>query len=147
MMAATREQLGEERIAWLGELPRKQVDGPLALVHASPESAWRSPGTDAGGAELASVYRSLGRPVVVYGHIHQAFVRKLPGLTVANSGSVSLAYDGDCRAAYLLVDGAEVTIRRVEYDVEGEVEALSRSGLPHWEWVARMLRSGRPQLP
>src|SRR4029077_2929926 len=34
MAAASREALGEERLAWLGELPRAQLYGPLALVHA-----------------------------------------------------------------------------------------------------------------
>ena len=38
-------------------------------------------------------------------------------MTVANTGSVSLSYDGDRRAAYLLLDDSTPTIRRVEYDV------------------------------
>lgn len=147
MMAATRERLGEERIAWLARLPGMQVAGGVALVHASPQSTWRAPGADAGDAELESVYGRLGEPIAVYGHIHRGFVRTLPGLVVANAGSVSLSYDGDCRAGYVLVEGSEVTFRRVEYDVEAEVRTLSGSGLPHWEWVAKMLRRGRPQLP
>jgi len=39
----TRSGLGEERLAWLRELPRVQIHGPMALVHASPESTWRAP--------------------------------------------------------------------------------------------------------
>src|SRR5580658_4050494 len=38
MATATRQALGEERIAWLSRLPRVQIQAPLALVHASPES-------------------------------------------------------------------------------------------------------------
>ena len=38
MAAATREALGEARLAWLRTLPRTQIRGPMALVHASPES-------------------------------------------------------------------------------------------------------------
>src|SRR6202795_707009 len=41
MAAATRTMLGEERIAWLRGLARVQVKGPMALVHASPQSPWR----------------------------------------------------------------------------------------------------------
>src|ERR1700693_6173043 len=33
MAAATREALGEERLAWLRGLPRMQIHGPMALVH------------------------------------------------------------------------------------------------------------------
>ena len=50
MAAATRAALGEERIAWLRELPRIQIQAPIALVHASPESAWRSPVPEASEA-------------------------------------------------------------------------------------------------
>src|SRR5438132_5814578 len=40
MAAATRAALGEERLAWLRSLPSRQIHSPMALVHASPESAW-----------------------------------------------------------------------------------------------------------
>jgi hypothetical protein len=43
----------------------------------------------------------------------------------------------------LLVDETKPTIRRVEYDLEDEVEALTHSGLPHAEWLCRTLRAGR----
>src|SRR5207248_9347961 len=47
MAAATRAVLGEERIAWLSGLVRTRIEGPLALVHASPESTWRAPAPEA----------------------------------------------------------------------------------------------------
>ena len=34
----------------------------------------------------------------------------MPGITVINSGSVSLSYDGDRRAAYLLLDDVSPVI-------------------------------------
>lgn len=90
MAAFARESLGEERLAWLSGLPLIQVHGQVALVHASPESCWRSPAHTAGDEELEAVYRSLGRPIAVYGHIHVPYIRSLPGMIVANTGSVSL---------------------------------------------------------
>jgi putative phosphoesterase len=146
MAAATREALGRERIEWLRELPRMQVHGSIALVHASPESTWRAPGPEASDAKLESAYAPLEQAVVVYGHIHRSFVRSVSGMTVVNSGSVSLSYDGDPRAAYLLLDDSTPTIRRVEYDVEREIKALSACELPHGDWTARMLRSASPQM-
>jgi predicted phosphodiesterase len=147
MAAATREALGVERLAWLRGLPLSQVRGPMALVHASPESPWRSPAPEASEAELESVYGPLGKPVAIYGHIHRSFIRRLSGMVVANTGSVSLSYDGDRRAAYLLLDESEPEIRRVEYDVNKELRALSSCGFPHSDWVAKILESGRPQMP
>jgi predicted phosphodiesterase len=39
MTAFTREALGEQRIAWLGALPRAFMHPPVGLVHASPTNA------------------------------------------------------------------------------------------------------------
>ena len=119
----------------------------MALVHASPESTWRSPAPEASDAELESVYAPLGQPIAVYGHIHRPFIRNVSGMIVANTGSVSLSYDGDRRAAYLLLDESTPSIRRVEYDVDREIKALSTCGLPHADWMARTLASARPQMP
>jgi putative phosphoesterase len=147
----TREALGDERIAWLKELPLTQTQGPIALVHASLASTWRSPALEASDAELEETYAQLGRPIAVYAHIHRPFVRRMRALTVANTGSVSLSCDGDPRASYLLldnsVDGVELTIRRVEYDVHREIAALATCGLPHADWVAKSLLSAAFQMP
>ena len=64
-------------------------------------------------------------------------------MTLANTGSVSQSYDGDRRASYLVMDGESMIIRRVEYDVESEAKELLRSGLPHADWLARILLAGK----
>jgi predicted phosphodiesterase len=147
MAAATREALGEERLNWLRGLPRNQIHAPMALVHASPESLWRAPGPEASDAELESVYGSLAQPIAIYGHIHRSYIRSVSGMIVANTGSVGLPYDGDGRAAYLLLDESTPAIRRVEYNVDRELKALSGCGLPHADWVAKILESASPQMP
>ena len=124
MAIAAREALGEARLAWLRALPLVQMQGPMALVHGSPDSPWRAPA-----------------------HIHRAYIRSVSGMTVANTGSVSLSYDGDRRAAYILLDDFKPVIRPVEYDLERELEALSGCRLPHADWVAKMLDSGCFQMP
>ena len=95
MASATCEALGEERLAWLRGLPRSQIHDPRALVHASPESTWRSPMPEASDAELESVYGPLGQPISIYAHTHQSFIRRVSQMIVVNTGSVSLSYDGD----------------------------------------------------
>jgi diadenosine tetraphosphatase ApaH/serine/threonine PP2A family protein phosphatase len=68
-------------------------------------------------------------------------------MIVANTGSVGLSYDGDRRAAYLLLDESKPAIRRVEYDVDKELKALAGCGIPHSDWIAKMLASGSFQMP
>jgi len=152
MASATYAVLGEGRVAWLRALPRVLIQESIALVHASPGSPWHSPGPEASDEELGATYGGLGRPIVVYGHIHRAYVRNIPRppakeILVINTGSVSLSYDGDPRAAYLVIDESGPTIRRVEYDLEKELKALANCGLPHSDWVAKILRCASPQLP
>ena len=147
MAAAARERLGAERLAWLGKLPMTQVHPGVALVHARPDSSWRAPAPEAADQELESVYGPLGRDLVVYGHIHRPYIRRVGGITVANSGSVSLSYDGDTRAAYLLVDNGTPSIRRVPYDIDQEVSVLSQSGMPYSGWIAKLLKSACFQMP
>jgi putative phosphoesterase len=143
---ATSEALGEERVTWLRGLPLALTHGSMTLVHASPESLWTAPGADATDAELELVYGPLGQAVAIYGHIHRPYVRNLPAMIVANTGSVSLSYDGDRRASYLLLDDLKPAIRRVEYDVDKEVRALLGCGLPHADWIAKILASGSFQM-
>ena len=147
MAAAEREWLGEERLAWLRDLPFRQVQGSMALVHASAESCWRAPMPEATDSELEKAYSPLAQPIAVYAHVHRSFVRTVSSMTVMNTGSVSLSHDGDRRAAYLLLDDSNPTIRRVEYDVDRELKALANCGLPHAGWIARILENARPQMP
>jgi len=147
MAADVRQRIGAERLAWLRALPREQMREHFALVHARPDTAWRAPLDSAADSELESAYAPLGRPLVVYGHIHRPYLRRISGVVVANSGSVGLPHDGDRRASYLVLDDGEPSIRRVEYDVDRELKALRSSGRPHAEWVARILETASPQMP
>ena len=143
LIPATRARIGEERLRWLESLPALYSREGLSLVHASPNDLWRAPTASASDDELKNAYECLGAQTVVYGHIHVPYVRRLAGMTVANAGSVSQSYDGDRRASYLVIDGQTVTIRRVEYDVESEAKELLESGLPHADWLSRILLAGR----
>ena len=54
---------------------------------------------------------------------------------------------GDPRASYLILEDGVPSIRRVEYNVEKELKALTFCGLPGAEWTAKMLRTSSPQMP
>ncbi|MBA2304387.1 MAG: metallophosphoesterase family protein [Acidobacteria bacterium] len=141
-IAAAVDAIGEERLTWLRTLPTCWSGNDLTVVHAGPDDVWRSPSADASDEELVNTYGSLGSRRVIYGHIHRAYLRQLPSFALANSGSVSLSYDGDPRSAYAVVDDDQITIRRVEYDIEREVKTLFEMQYPYAAWVADMLRKG-----
>jgi predicted phosphodiesterase len=140
---ATRELIGDERTDWLRRLPSVHRQDDMVLIHASPGDLWRAPMPDAEDTVLVATYEPCQAETVVYGHIHRPYIRGLGAFTVANSGSVGSPFDGDPRASYLLVEGSEIEIVRVEYDVEREVGLLLRSGYPDAQRLANMRRSGR----
>lgn len=135
--------VGDERIAWLRSLPRVWSGEAVSVIHAVPDDAWPTVGADASDDELQRVYGLLGSRCVVYGHIHVPFVRRLPTFTVVNAGAVSLPFDGDRRAAYALIDGDAVEIRRVHYDVEEEIRLLLAIDDPFAASTIETLRTGR----
>jgi len=107
MVAPMRARIGDERLRWLRSLPIMQAGEGFAVVHASPKNLWQAPMANAADEEIEKTHMELGVPVVVYGHIHVSHVRRLPGMTVANAGSVSQSYDADRHAAYALDRGRE----------------------------------------
>jgi len=141
------ERLGDERIAWLRGQPAEHRREGVRVVHASPEDLWRAPLPDVGDQELADVYGAAGVRVAVYGHVHRAFVRPMPGLTVANSGSAGLPWDGDPRPSYLLLDGAVAEVRRVAYDLDRARRDLDDAGFPLAAWLAVVQREARFTRP
>lgn len=139
---ATRILIGESHLKQLQQLPMEIRQRDLVLLHASPGDLWKSPMDSSDDLALKNVYGSLGAKMVVYGHIHRPFIREFSKFTVCNSGSVGMPYDGDPRASYLLLTDGRPEIRRVEYDIEGEIKSLLASSYPHKEWLAEIRRRG-----
>jgi hypothetical protein len=63
-------------------------------------------------------------------------------LTVANSGSVGMPWDGDPRACYLLIEDGCPRSVRIDYDVEREAALLLGSGYPDASRLVEMRRWG-----
>jgi diadenosine tetraphosphatase ApaH/serine/threonine PP2A family protein phosphatase len=118
------EPLGEELVDELFALPETAtIDGTL-YCHASPGSDMETfaPEPDDRDAELLLGVEARR---VVCGHIHVQFKRQGPGaIEIVNPGSVGMPWDGDHRAAYAVIDGDEVELRRVEYDWEASAAAV-----------------------
>jgi putative phosphoesterase len=141
----TAERLGPERCAWLQSQPMEWRDADrLGLVHAVPGDLWQAVQPDADDAELREIYAPLGAAVAVYCHIHKPYVREIGDLTVANTGSVGLPYDGIPRSSYLAVTDGRCETRRVDYDVERAVAELEAAGQPGAARIASAYRTGTP---
>jgi predicted phosphodiesterase len=139
---AAAHAISADDARWLVNLPLGQTGpGSLLLVHGTPDSPFVGPMPDAEPAEFAP-YEGRAS-VVVYAHVHRAFVRRLgDGTIVCNTGAVGFPMDADS-ASYLILEqvGPEwiVVHRRVEFDRRSVVSEARRVGGPIQESVERFL--------
>lgn len=119
----------------------------VLAVHASARSTEEWFGSSSSDDELAAIFGQETADILVCGHIHTPYARRVDGRWVINTGSVGHPADGDPRASYLVLksEGKELSIeiRRVAYDVEATVQAAAEDGFPHAETYQEALRSGR----
>lgn len=128
----------DESRAFLGSLPeqaRRKVGGLEALlVHGSPASVSELLGAETKGPRLKELAQMARADLVVCGHSHEPFVRRVEETSFINPGSVGRPEGGDWRASYALVacsNGAlKVGHRRVPYDIERVVRGVHAAGLP-----------------
>jgi predicted phosphodiesterase len=72
---------------------------------------------------LAPMLDGVAERVVVCGHTHQQFDVRCGEHRVLNAGSVGLPYEGVAAAFWMLL-GPEVELRRTDYDVATAIEGL-----------------------
>lgn len=129
---AAIHDISQDDAQWLTGLPLGHSAGSALLVHGTPRSPFSAPDYDAPPSEF-EIYEDQAQ-VVIYGHVHRAFMRRLSGGTlVVNTGSVGLPKDGDT-ACYLLIDrhGPDLTLthRRVEFDRRAVIAEARRTPEP-----------------
>jgi putative phosphoesterase len=120
----------------------------ILLVHATP----RDPLDEIAPPDpelWARRLEGVDADIVCVGHTHQQFALTVNGTMVINPGSVGLPRDGDPRAAYAILEGDQLTLRRVEYPVEEAVRSVEASALPERAKVmlATVYRTGLLTVP
>jgi putative phosphoesterase len=135
-----REELDDEQLAWLDALPDEQIDfdGRMKLVHGHPDDPDRYTYPDEFSARMLDE-----EDVLVMGHTHVQHCERFGEGIVLNPGSVGQPRDGDPRAAYAVVDldGMDVDLHRVEYDVDAVIEAVRETDLP--DRIGQRLKKGQ----
>ncbi|CAG7646559.1 metallophosphoesterase family protein [Paenibacillus allorhizosphaerae] len=130
--------LSSEEQHWVGHWPTEHVlhagNIQAELYHASPASLAKITWPWAANDELDALRKDESTQLVLYGHIHHAFVRSANGRLIVNSGSIGLPFDGDNRASYALIDvtGRDIAvhIRRIAYDIDQVVRIAKDRNMP-----------------
>lgn len=143
----TRDLLSADDLRYLSRLPVTRMatveDVRFLLVHGSP----RDPLDEYAPQDEEFWKRRLENveaDVVCVGHTHQPYVLTVADKLVINPGSVGQPRDGDPRAAYAIIDGYRVELKRIEYPFENTVKVIHESSLPEQakEMLAEIYRTG-----
>jgi predicted phosphodiesterase len=141
------EQLGPERVARVEGWPAiVELDvpglGAVLFCHATPSSdlpilTRATPEEDA-VRELGAV----AADVVVCGHTHTQYERRVGPLALVNAGSVGMPYEGSPDARWALLGPDRVELVATPYDADAALADLLRTDFPLVErWLAPVLRS------
>lgn len=159
VVAWTRQQLSDDEMQWLRDMPFEYSSKGISLVHAT----WDNPqgfGYVFDHLQAEANFIKQKTPLCFHGHTHcpmiyekqiggvyriEAQEMKLPigRKYFINVGSVGQPRDGDPRCAYALYDTAARTVRfrRLEYDIEAAQRRIREAGLP--ERLAERLALGQ----
>jgi predicted phosphodiesterase len=110
--------------------------GPVLFCHGSPRSDEEIITALTPPERLAPMLAGSAEPTVVCGHTHRQFELETGGRRVINAGSVGMPYEGVAAAFWVLL-GPDVELRRTDYDVEGALETLRAGGAP---WIDEAVR-------
>lgn len=145
--AWTRAHTTEANKAYLRSLAaeiRFETDGSrYLLVHGSPRRMNEYLFEDKPDATFARIAAVAEADVIVCGHTHKPYDKRVREVRFINTGSAGKPKDGDPRGCWVLLDTTtgEAEFRRVAYDVERAARAVEASGLP--SEYADQLREGR----
>jgi predicted phosphodiesterase len=141
-IAWARDRIGADRMAVLDGLDCtariETVGGALQVVHANPHDLDRHIFPDMTDADLSVLIGDLDADVLVFGHLHIPFSRRLGDLRLFNVASCGLPRDGDRRAPWGAFDwspeaGWQGVIHRVAYDHGTTALRILECGMPHPE--------------
>jgi diadenosine tetraphosphatase ApaH/serine/threonine PP2A family protein phosphatase len=136
-------RLRAERLTFLAGLPLDlTLDvaglGRVRFCHGAPGSDELTITRLTPDDRLRELLAGVDERVVVCGHTHVQFNRRVDGVRVVNAGSVGAPYEAE-PAAYWALLGPDVELRRTNYDVEAAIAAIAATGYPRAQEAASYL--------
>ena len=122
LMEFARERLPEEALAFLRTLPLTETIGQVLFCHATPRNDEEIFTRDSPDERWAAALAGVDAAMVVCGHTHVQFDRRIGDIRLVNAGSIGMPYEREQGAYWTLLDGGDVELRRTEY-TPGDVSA------------------------
>jgi putative phosphoesterase len=114
--------------------------GQVLFCHGSPRSDEEIVTAATTEGRLREILAGVDQDIVVLGHTHAQFDRRVGGKRVVNAGSVGMPYQRKPVGAFWLLLGAHgVSLRRSDYDLNRAVEQIRATGYPEAEDMVQIL--------
>lgn len=133
-------QLGADDKAWMGALPDVAVfrhqGERYGVIHGGVRDVARFIWSDSADGVFEEEWHALEAVVgpvdhIVAGHSGLPFIRETKRGRWINAGVIGMPpHDGGQQTRVALLDGGEVAIHRLSYDVAGAVADMAEAGLP-----------------
>lgn len=136
----TARQLRHEQESIIASWPtscRVEISGlgGVLFCHATPRNDTECFTRLTPNDRLAPVFAEVIEPVVICGHTHMQFDRKVGNVRIVNAGSVGMPFSQPPGASWLLL-GPDVQMRRTVYDFAKAAERIRDTSFPQAEYFA-----------
>jgi len=105
--------------------------GNILFCHATPRNDTDIFTRLTSEDRLLPIFKEVEDPIVVCGHTHMQFDRKIGEIRVVNAGSVGMPF-GETGAQWLFID-REIELRKTEYDLEEAADRIRDTSYPQAE--------------
>ncbi|HKJ02781.1 MAG TPA: metallophosphoesterase family protein [Longimicrobiales bacterium] len=130
----TADQVTPDDARWMASWPTAvtvHMDpfGPVHFCHATPRNDTELFTRLTDEKRLLPVFAGVGAPLVVCGHTHMQFDRRVGDTRVVNAGSVGMPF-GEAGAYWLLLHRDGVELRRTAYDGAAAAQRVRATAYP-----------------
>ena len=130
------KQLDTRHRDFLAQLPEQaifRIDGlgDVLFCHASPRNDTEIFTVATPEARLRTILAGVKQNVVVCGHTHMQYIRRIGNIDVVNAGSVGMPYGEP--GAYWLLLGPAIVPQRTLYDLNQTAEHIRATNYPQAE--------------
>ncbi len=129
----TAGQLDRPHRDFLAAIPETLIEtvpglGAVRFCHGSPRSDDEVITAITPAERVRPMLEGVPQPVVVCGHTHMQFDRRIDGVRLVNAGSVGMPYGQP--GAYWLLLGPDVRLTRTNYDLDRAAELVRQTSYP-----------------
>jgi putative phosphoesterase len=112
-----------------------EVDGlgSVLFCHATPTSDTEILTSITPDDDVVAALAGVDADVVVCGHTHVQYDRRVGTTRLVNAGSIGMPYEGSPDARWALLGDGEVALVSTTYRADAALEDLARTGFPYYD--------------